>query len=793
MGNCNCKCQGDNLIGIKCNDNPDEKKVTFSEHAGLGFWMQDTNKRERGSHISGYSLRNILDFTPPVYPKTDEAKELIERALNENSVLSCLSSQEHRLIIDAMSIETMPAGTIIIKQADIGDFFYVIDSGTVSVVNNEETVGKLERGSSFGEFALLYQCPRSATCIAMTECVLYKLDQKVFRHVLANQSATEELSVMQAMANAPVFSKLDRECLMRIAKSFTVQSFKEGETIIKRGDVGKGGFYIVQEGQICIKNIRSSYVDQNLGKGDFFGEGELLTGEPRAADVVATTNCTCFCLSRALFEKTMGPLHELIEEAARKRVLMGVPAFACMSIQPDEWSRLSSLMTQVECEKGKALIVEGKELDHSLYIIQSGKFSVSSSKEANLENYCKSGYASAGVPINSKEHFLAKGAYFGTTAPLPGITTSAVSIIAAEDSACNVLTKTDAERVLGSLGRFIPTSKSHSSFYSNCLHGDFRKIRILGVGADSRVWFVQHKKTEKYYALKILDKQHLIDQKTTTNIFRERNIMNVLSSPFICNLLSMFQCPESVFMLLDVHRGGELFSIIHNDRRPGVPNEDAKFYATCVLEAIRHMHSRNICYRDLRPENVMINSSGYCVLIDFFNAKTVTDKTYTLCGNVEYLAPEMLFYKGYTKKVDIWALGVLIFEMLFSFSPFYSVNRDTILKQIVELDFYFPDEDGVTIDEAARDLIEKLLVLRPVERLGSLKNGINDIFDHDWFRSIDQEKVFSREMTAPWIPAFNCIECTSHFDTYEYLEKGDSIVKPPLTDEQQALFKFHRL
>jgi CRP-like cAMP-binding protein len=730
-------------------------------------------KPQRGQNVFAEPLDINETFVTPSYDKPSVSVQFIDSALADNFIFASLTPAERRLLIDAMKLEEVAAGTIIIQQGDIGDYFYVVDQGQVAFSVDGNHVGDCTRGASFGELALLYNCPRAATCIATTPCRLWKVDQRTFRYMLANNTANQAKDIHEVLRKVPFLSELDDHDLLKISDALTSVSFSSGERIINKGDVGEV-FYIIREGNVKVTDIGfgdSQYVDQTLGPGDFFGERALLTGEPRAANVTASSNCTTLCLSRDTFEKTLGPLQGLIDLAMKKRVLMGVPIFANSHFQPYEMTRLADLVDEVSFTKGQVLAEEGKPSPQNLYIIRKGKISISNS---------------SGMMSN-----LVEADYFGDKAirDTQGVL-STETIIAQTDVVCGVLSRDAVESVIGDinrLGKSLPmmTSKMDSSIKLT----DLVKFRILGVGTFGKVWLVSHQQNGTPYALKMLSKREIIGHHQVEGVIREKNIMASISHPFVVNLVSTFQDDRSLYMLIELVQGGELFSVIHTETRDGIPNTNSRFYAACILESLSHLHHRNICYRDLKPENILIDGKGYCVLVDLGFAKIVVDKTYTLCGTPEYLAPEIILSKGHDKGVDYWAFGVLIYEMLVGRSPFYSYGTDqvSLFKRIVQVKYSFPP--GGAVNDQAQDLIQRLIVRRQANRYGCLARGDMDIRDHPWFTSIDVDKLLHKEIKAPWVPRIKDPLDASHFDSYRHVENEPPSNKPHLSASQQALFK----
>jgi len=729
--------------------------------------------KKRGQNVFAEPLNFSEEYTVPHFPKSEIAAQFIDSSLADNFIFASLSSQERRNLIDAMMLDTVHAGTIIIQQGEVGDFFYVVEEGHVSFAVDGNHVGACTRGASFGELALLYNCPRAATCLANTDCRLWKVDQKSFRYMLANNQVNKQKDIFDVLRKVPFLEDLEGSLLSKITDALTTVTFLEGERIINKGDVGEV-FYILSDGQTKVHDIGfgdSQYVDQILGPGDWFGERALLTGEPRVANVTAVTSCATLCLSRETFEKTLGPLQGLIDHAHKKRVLMGVPIFANSHFQPYEMARLVDLVTEHTFSKGELLSEEGDSAKQNLYIIRTGRIILATD--------------------NGMISTLGPGDYFGETAiqEEDDITTHK-TIRAEEETTCGVLTKSSIESVIGSVSRLgKPLPPVATKLDKSIKLRELIKFRILGVGTFGKVWLVSHKKSGTPYALKMLSKREIIGHHQVEGVIREKNIMSSIEHPFVVNLISTFQDDRSLYMLIELVQGGELFSVIHTEKRDGIPNANSRFYAACILESLSHLHHRHISYRDLKPENILINAQGYCVLVDLGFAKIVMDKTYTLCGTPEYLAPEIILSKGHDKGVDFWAYGVLIYEMLVGRSPFYSYGTDqvSLFKRIVQVKYNFPP--GGVVNEVAQDLIQRLIVRRQANRFGCLARGDIDIRDHAWFSVIDTDKLLRKKIPAPWVPQIKDPLDASHFDSYRHVENEPQQTKPNLSPHQQEFFK----
>lgn len=179
--------------------------------------------------------------------------------------------------------------------------------------------------------------------------------------------------------------------------------------------------------------------------------------------------------------------------------------------------------------------------------------------------------------------------------------------------------------------------------------------------------------------------------------------------------------------------------------------------------AFEYFHSMDVVYRDLKPENLLLAADGHLKITDFGFAKVVPDVTWTLCGTPDYLAPEIIQSKGYGKAVDWYALGVLIFEMLAGYPPFFDENHVKLYEKILAGKVKYPSH----FHPDAKDLVKHLLTADLSKRYGNLKDGVEDIKRHKWFADIDWKKLYNREITPPYVPPLKHAGDTSNFDMYE--------------------------
>ncbi|KAL4507268.1 hypothetical protein ABPG72_002061 [Tetrahymena utriculariae] len=309
----------------------------------------------------------------------------------------------------------------------------------------------------------------------------------------------------------------------------------------------------------------------------------------------------------------------------------------------------------------------------------------------------------------------------------------------------------------------------------------FNIYTTLGTGSFGRVKLAKLKGNEKdVFALKMMKKIEIVKLKQVDHIKSEKKILSQIKHPFLVELKGTFQDEIYIYMLFEFVSGGEIFSRLRKEGR--FSNDISLFYITEIYLALQYLHSQNIVYRDLKPENLLIDKEGHVKIADFGFAKIMDSaRTYTLCGTPEYLAPEIIqgAQIGYGKSVDWWALGVLIFEMLSGHPPFYDCDPMRIYQKIVNSIINFPDFFSLR----AKDLIRKLLNPNIESRLGCQDDG-NSIKNHKWFKGVNWDKIYHKQIPSPWMPQLKSKDDVSYFEKYP--ESKDKQENP--TKEIQKLF-----
>ena len=257
---------------------------------------------------------------------------------------------------------------------------------------------------------------------------------------------------------------------------------------------------------------------------------------------------------------------------------------------------------------------------------------------------------------------------------------------------------------------------------------DFEKEREIGKGGFGLVWKVIHKKTQKVYCIKVIEKKGIIEQKLVPQMNREIEIMYILNNPHCLRLKNHFEDDNNFYLVMPLASKGQLYRVLKKFRK--FDERTAAQILRETISALQYLHSFKppIIHRDIKPENLLLNEGGRVLLADYgwsnFNVEGDVRKTF--CGTPEYIAPEMLMKKGHDTRVDIWSIGILMFELLSGYSPFVAKSNQELYQNIRKLKIQWPKD----MPPLAKNLISKILKLNPLDR-----PSFDEILNHQWFKN----------------------------------------------------------
>jgi len=511
--------------------------------------------------------------------------------------------------------------------------------------------------------------------------------------------------------------------------------------IIREGQDGTH-MYILSKGKVNVSkglgDKRQSVCD--LGSATLFGELAILYNCRRTATITTKTDVALWALERQCFQMVVKSAGQE-KDQERFEVLSQVKDLKQL---PENKLRKICDCLEEEYFEDKACIIKQGTRGDLFYIVKSGEVRVTITDGNNEKEVAKK----------------SKGEYFGEVALIREDVRTA-NIYAKGPVVCYTLDRTAFTNLVGKaqdagetkeevVEKAKPERKVDDLVMKSKL-ADLKIIKALGAGGFGLVKLVQVKGiNERAFALKCIQKARVVQYGQQRHIMDEKKILMEMQSTFILGLLKTFKDKKFVYLLTDAYLGGDLWRTLH--ARGPFNDTVARFYVACVIEAFEYLHKRHYCYRDLKPENLMVDNNGYVRLVDLGFAKLVPPghKTWTFCGTPEYIPPEIISNTGHNIAADYWSLGILIFELLSKRTPFRAKDDmaiyEGILRGIHSVQFPYK------ISRKAESLIKSLCRQDPSERIGYQKAGVNDIRKHRWFQGFDWEALCSERNPAPHIP-----------------------------------------
>ncbi len=287
---------------------------------------------------------------------------------------------------------------------------------------------------------------------------------------------------------------------------------------------------------------------------------------------------------------------------------------------------------------------------------------------------------------------------------------------------------------------------------------------------------------DSVFALKIMKKASIVKQKQFHHVMNEFHIMAITSHPFIVDMVGNFQDENRLYIILEYIPGGELFTLLRNEK--AISQTAAIFYSCELILALEYLHKLSIAFRDLKPENVLLRANGHIKICDFGLAKIISDRTFTLCGTAEYLAPEMIKNVGHGMSVDWWALGILVYEMLCGHPPFSGKTPYDTYRLICAGKPHFPK----SFSPLTKDFVKRLLQDDRRVRLGCMKGGTKTVKAHKWLSGVDWSAVYNCQAQVPYL-----IEVDGQLDSANFQKYPDSLEDDAIPLNGDDREKFLRL
>ncbi|XP_019726991.1 cGMP-dependent protein kinase 1 [Hippocampus comes] len=564
--------------------------------------------------------------------------------------------------------------------------------------------------------------------------------------------------IVKAIQKNDFLSRLDDEQIAMMVDLLETSNVSRGGEVIKEGSEGDS-MYIVAAGELLVTQAGRDL--RTLSIGDVFGELAILYNCKRTATVKAKTEVRLWCMERQTYRtiitnKSKKKREELLGFLKTSRTLK--------DLNDVQLSKIIDSMEEVKYQNKDVIVREGAEAN-TFYIILKGEVLVTKSVNGFQKQIRRMG----------------KGEHFGEQALIREVLRTATCTadgpvtcfsidkeVFEETIPVEHLELFDDSKMLQEAQAPEKSSPKATLRFKDLVPVLYQEGRYqgdpvtLGVGGFGRVELMTTLNHGKYYAVKRVSKKHIVAKRQEEHMLFEKKILKAIQCDFIVRLHAAFKDTRYIYMVMEFCGGGEIWTKLKEVGR--FDEQIAVFCTACVVEAYAYLHKKSIMYRDLKPENLMLDVRGYVKLVDFGFARELVrgEKTYSFVGTPEYMAPEIIKNQGHDFAVDFWSLGILIYELLVGSPPFSSSEPQKIYAKILDGVLKYPPY----LSEAAKSIISKLCRPRPGQRLGNTKNGIKDVRHHRWFSNMNWHKLRMAQLDAPTVRLIRKGPCYINFDRF---------------------------
>ena len=727
--------------------------------------------------LKGQLFRNILQKI-----NKEEQKERIE-FISLVPIFRPINKKELNNIILNMFTCSFSKDQTIIKEGETGYSFFIIKSGIVNLQNKLGNIKiTMQSKDYFGEYAVLYDMPRSLTVKAETNVILYKISTALLEESLGQdfKSIIIKSILRESLINTKHLSLMGSSYYINdIYQNTKPIIFNDEEQIpleedINNNDINNSNsndnkilYCIICGTFICKENNVNEIITK---RGQLFGE-EYLDNKNNNNNlkkiIFAEGECRVLKLIIKDALKAMNikkNSNKIISFFDHINYMQKTEMFRNRSIH--KIIQICNLMKKEKFSPNEFIFQKGQVAD-KFYLIKKGSVVVWRDEKRIRE--------------------LEKGNCFGELALLSNEPRSA-SLQAKENCTLYVLEKKDfINSIDKKLLQYLNIKMSLLDDFNMSLN-DFYFCGNLGQGQFGEVSLVHNNK--HFYAIKCINKKEAEKQKSLIKYFlEERRVLLEIDHPFIMKLVRTFKNKEYIFFLTNFINGKGLGNYLEIKKEKSFRNkEETRFYISFLFVILDYLNSKGIAHRDLKPQNIMINTQGYLQLIDFGTAKRIKDFTYTVIGTAYYISPEIIIGKGYSFSCDYWSIGIITFEIYYNYYPFGngSNNPMEVYREILKKDLTFPNNGDLSVNSFIKALLNK----KVSKRLNSLEAAKK----HPFFKDFNWDDLIDLQLKPPYIPESREIKSFEEYPIkyIEYLKKGKKKKRNSIFnqyDDQNNCFK----
>ena len=661
------------------------------------------------------NFRKIVDHITKM--NYEENKNFIESI----PILANIHHTQKIILCSFLYKENFNDGEFIVKKGDQAHCLYIVKEGEVDCSLNGKIVRTLRKGDNFGERSILIDSTRSLDCIAKGNCVCYSVSISTLKNMLGDnfRNSLYLNFIKSAFNKSNIFSSFNVSLLDKAFHLFKPINLKSNDIAFKENYLKSSKIVIVIDGHL-INNITKDIV---ANRGTILFQYELFenSSDTTDFDIVPQPDCLLIEADTKQFLNLLGgSFKQLMDQTEIIKYLSHISIFK--NLPQEKLEYIIQVISEEKFNDGDIIVNQGEEGD-KFFVIKKGKVNI----------YINNKYIRT---LNEKEYFGERALFFNEK--------RSATIIALDEVILYSISKEDFQKNIEN------NMKEH---LMNRLYLQDNMIELkdlifklqLGTGNYGNVCLVRNKKNKFPYAIKAISRNQINQEQLHENLELERSILLKIDHPFIVKLVKSLKDEKNIYFLMEYIKGKELFDVI---RDIGLLSKlQTQFYGASLMLSVDYLHERKIIFRDIKPENVIVNQSGYIKLIDFGTSKEIIDRTNTIIGTPHYMAPEVILGEGYSFQVDIWSIAICMYEFICGGVPFGESADEPmdVYLAIINDQMNFPN---FCKDNDFKLLMKQMLTKNPISRLSK----ISQVKNHVWFNGFSWDDLIELKMNPPYLP-----------------------------------------
>ena len=661
------------------------------------------------------NFRKIVDHITKM--NYEENKNFIESI----PILANIHHTQKTILCSFLYKENFNDGEFIVKKGDQAHCLYIVKEGEVDCSLNGKIVRTLRKGDNFGERSILIDSTRSLDCIAKGNCVCYSVSISTLKNMLGDnfRNSLYLNFIKSAFNKSNIFSSFNVSLLDKAFHLFKHVNLKSNDIAFKENYLKSSKIVIVIDGHL-INNITKDIV---ANRGSILFQYELFenSSDTTDFDIVPQPDCLLIEADTKQFLNLLGgSFKQLMDQTEIIKYLSHISIFK--NLPQEKLEYIIQVISEEKFNDGDIIVNQGEEGD-KFFVIKKGKVNI----------YINNKYIRT---LNEKEYFGERALFFNEK--------RSATIIALDEVILYSISKEDFQKNIEN------NMKEH---LMNRLYLQDNMVELkdlifklqLGTGNYGNVCLVRNKKNKFPYAIKAISRNQINQEQLHENLELERSILLKIDHPFIVKLVKSLKDEKNIYFLMEYIKGKELFDVI---RDIGLLSKlQTQFYGASLMLSVDYLHERKIVFRDIKPENVIVNQSGYIKLIDFGTSKEIIDRTNTIIGTPHYMAPEVILGEGYSFQVDIWSIAICMYEFICGGVPFGESADEPmdVYLAIINDQMNFPN---FCKDNDFKLLMKQMLTKNPISRL----NKISQVKNHVWFNGFSWDDLIELKMNPPYLP-----------------------------------------